>query len=165
MFVALEGLSIESRQERGSVRRACRAPCQVVTEEGFALVSEETIDISTDGILVRSEKVVRVGEPVILSLRTPRGTSWIDAEGRVARVVEGRREGDLSRAVGVRFDRMDPVDRAILAGSLRGLPPPLPARAPRRDYASVIGRLLNPGAHVEPLRHDYAADVIDYRTP
>jgi hypothetical protein len=35
---------------------------------------------------------------------------------------------------------MDAIDRAILAGSLVRIPPPVPARHLRRDYARFIQR-------------------------
>jgi hypothetical protein len=72
---------------------------------------------------------------------------WFDTMAKVSRVVEGRRDGDGGRAVGVRFITLPAVSRLILRGSLRKVPPPLPkrprvridvVREPPVDYARII---------------------------
>ncbi len=124
--------------DRRSVRRAVAVDCQVVAEDGFRLIGEQTLDLSEMGMLVRSDAEVFAGESVIVSLRAPRSRQWLDAEARVVRLVAGRRDRDRGRAVGLRFERMDAMDYAVLSGSLRGLPPPLPGRQLRTDYAAAI---------------------------
>ena len=133
---------IRLHTERGTLRRAVRTVCQVVAEEGFRLLGEETLDLSPRGLLLRSDAEATIGEPVFVALRTPRGQSWIDATGRVARIVRGTRRRDRGRALGVRFDRLAPIDAALLAASLRGFPPPAPARRVRRDYAGTVSLLM-----------------------
>lgn len=132
---------LEARQRR-SVRRAVDAQCQVVADRGFRLLGTRATDVSPEGMLVRGEGPgaddVQVGDSVFVALRAPNGVSWIDAEAEVTRIALGRRQSDEGRAVGLRFKRMDRVSRTVLLSSLRGLPPPLPARHLRRDYASTI---------------------------
>lgn len=112
--------------------------CQVVADVGFRLIGEQTLDLSEQGMLVRSDAEVFPGESVIVSVRAPKSRLWVDAEARVVRLVQGRRDRDRGRAVGLRFEHMDAIDKAVLAGSLRGLPPPLPGRQLRADYAAAI---------------------------
>lgn len=129
---------VKKARDRRSVRRAVAVDCQVVAEDGFRLIGEQTLDLSEQGMLVRSDAEVFPGESVIISMRAPRSRQWLDAEARVVRLVAGRRDRDRGRAVGLRFERMDALDYAVLAGSLRGLPPPLPGRLLRADYAAAI---------------------------
>lgn len=133
---------ILSARQRHTLRRAADVSCQVVAERGFRLLGERTLDLSTDGMLLRSDAEVGIGEEVLVALRMPGGISWLDAEARVTRIVEGRREGDRGRAIGLRFERMDNVDRVLLGASLRGMPPPVPGRRLRRDYATTV-RLIS----------------------
>jgi hypothetical protein len=127
--------------DRKSLRRAVRTECEVVAEDGFRLLGRYTLDLSEDGLLLDAGAPCVIGEPVIVSLRMPRGTSWIDAEGHVARAIDGQRREDCGSALGIAFDTMSAVDRAILRASLHGLPPPVPRRHRRMDYASTIGAL------------------------
>lgn len=128
--------------QRRSLRRSVRTECEVVAEEGFRLLGTWTLDLSADGLLLDSGAPVVIGEPVLISLRIPRGSTWIDAEGRVARAIAGQRLGDCGTALGIRFERVDAVDRAILDASLLGLPPTFPRRHMRMDYAATVGALL-----------------------
>ena len=132
---------ILQKLRRQSVRRDVRTVCEVVAEDGFRLLGTETLDVSAEGLLVRSEALADVGETVFVSLRIPGGQTWIDAEGTLVRFIRGLRDGDEGRGWGVRFERIDPVDRGILAGSLVGKPPPLPRRGVKRDYAGTIAEL------------------------
>lgn len=126
------------KRERKIVRRALRTECHAVAEDGFRYLGERTLDLSQGGVLLRSDQEAEVGETVLLALKVPGGRSWIDAEARIARIVHGKRAGDAGRAYGLRFETMAPLDRAILAGSLEGKPPPPPARHLRRDYAGSL---------------------------
>lgn len=134
---------IVEKRERRMVRRALRTECHAVAEDGFRFLGEQTLDLSECGVLLRSDREAEVGETVLLSLKVPGGRSWIDAEATIARIVRGQRTGDEGRAYGLRFEQIAPLDRAVLAGSLEGSPPPPPARGLRRDYAgSVLGLAL-----------------------
>jgi len=134
---------ILEKRERRLVRRALRTDCHAVAEDGFRFLGDTTLDLSEGGILLRSDAEAEVGETVLLALKVPDGRTWVDAEATIARVVKGHRREDEGRAYGLRFEQMAPLDRAVLAGSLEGKPPPPPARGLRRDYAaSVLGLAL-----------------------
>ncbi|MFT5353796.1 MAG: hypothetical protein ACI9KE_000996 [Polyangiales bacterium] len=125
---------------RRFLRRTIKTPCQVVAEDGFRLLGEETLDLSEEGMLIGSSARVVVGESVILSVKMPGGSSWIDAEGTVQRVLW---RGMQRRAIGVEFKTLSGVDRALLTGGLYRAAPALPwaTRTPRRDYASALIQL------------------------
>lgn len=127
----------EARQRR-TLRRSVDLHCQAVAEDGFRLVGHRLLDLSPEGALVQSLDDCDVGEPILLTFPAPGGSSWIDAEGRIARIIRGRRYADRGRCFAVRFDRMDGVSHAILTGALHGLPPPVPGRGVRRDYAQTV---------------------------
>ena len=133
---------ILSARQRRALRREARVPCQVVAERGFRLLGEETLDVSMEGMLIQSEADVGLGEEVFIALRLPRGRSWVDAEAVISRISAGRRRGDGGRAIGLSFIRMDRIDRVLLDASLQGLPPPVPGRRLRRDYATTV-RLIS----------------------
>jgi hypothetical protein len=135
------GYLIREARQRGILRRAVDLHCQAVADDGFRLIGHRMLDLSPDGALVQSVSEVGVGETVVLAFPTPGGFSWIDAEASVARIIRGRRHGDRGPSIALRFERMDPVARAILRGSLHGLPPPVPGRDVRRDYASTVASI------------------------
>lgn len=129
---------IARASQRMTVRRAVGTVCQAVTEEGFQLLGERALDLSPEGMLLESEVETAVGADVIVSFRAPGTRIWLDAEATVARIVRGRRRADRACGIGLRFRSFDDVSRAILGASLRGRPPPAPARAVRKDYARTI---------------------------
>jgi hypothetical protein len=129
---------VEDAHDRTSVRRQVRTECQAVADEGFRLLGIRTLDVSEEGMLLRSSSPVRLGELVYVSLKAPNTEAWIDAEAEVVRVVKGRRTTDAACGIGLRFVRMDMLDRAILVGSLYAVPPPVPARGLRKDYAAAV---------------------------
>ena len=126
--------------QRRAVRRAVRLDCQVVRERDWTLLGDWALDLSSDGMFVLAKKAeVLTGEEVIVSFRVPKTSLFVDVEATVARVVHGRRPSDRDRrALGISFDALDADARRTLRGCLRGLPPPLPKRAPRIDYAASI---------------------------
>jgi Tfp pilus assembly protein PilZ len=130
--------SIEPCHDRLSLRKRAHVPCQAVAEDGFRLLGAQLLDVSPKGALVASNGTARLGEPVLLSLRVPGTRHWIDAEGRVSRVVRGTRTSDRGPAIGIELTRMDALDRAMLMGAIETLPPAVPARKLRRDYASAV---------------------------
>jgi len=129
------------RNDRKTSRHALRIPCQVVREDDFELVSDRTIDMSSSGMLVRSDAEVAIGDCVIVAFQaTPLGL-WFESEAKVTRIVRGRRPGDNGRAVGLRFTDMPAISRLILRGHLKRVPPPVPKRARRIDYAATIEKI------------------------
>jgi hypothetical protein len=125
-------------QQRRIVRRAMRVECQVVRERDFRLLGSRAVDLSPMGMQVMAQERVLTGEPVIVSFRLPLTSWWFDAEATVARVVHGRRPGDVGRCFGLAFETLEEGVTAFLRRALRGVPPPLPMREPRVDYAATV---------------------------
>ena len=130
---------VPARQRR-VLRRALRVDCQVVRERDFKLIGSRAIDLSPEGMLVMGQETVLTGEPVIVAFRMPRSSLWFDAEATVARVVHGRRPGDLGRCLGLAFAPLDLDVQTFLRCALRDVPPPLPSRERRIDYAATARR-------------------------
>jgi hypothetical protein len=131
--------------DRGATRHRLRAACQVVRERDFKLVGSRMIDLSDGGALVVADESVRPGETVIVSIRPPRTTHWVDALGVVTRIVAGRRSGDVGPAFGVTLTPVDRASREALRVALHRLPPVQAARMRRVEptmfaMASRFGR-------------------------
>jgi hypothetical protein len=126
------------RSQRRSIRRAVRLECEVVREHDFKRVGSQAVDLSPDGMLVMADLDVLTGEDVIVSFRAPSSDLWFDTVGTVARVVHGRRPGDNGPCLGIQFEVTDQLSRALLSQNLRKVPPPLPRRAVRLDYAAMV---------------------------
>jgi hypothetical protein len=132
---------IQPARDRKTLRRAVLTRCEAVADDSFQPIGQRLHDLSPDGAFLETDVKLDVGAGVYLAFRTPRTGVWVDAFARVVRIVRGRRASDRARGVGLQFEVIDPVDRAILAGSLRTIPPPIPARPRRRDYASTVRAL------------------------
>lgn len=129
--------------QRRTFRHAVHVECQVVREHDFRLLAETTIDLSTGGMMVLSGERVLTGEDVLVTFKAPNLRTWFDAEATVARVIHGRRPGDhFGRALGIRFKRLDSVSRSYLRAGLAGLPPSIPTRERRIDYAETVTRIM-----------------------
>jgi hypothetical protein len=131
--------------ERRAARHMVRVDCQVVRERDFTLIARRTLDVSSAGMLVAADMEVLTGEPVIVSFRPPRTDRWIDAEATVCRVVHGRRPGDLGRALGLQFQRVEHGTVTALKAALRRMPPTRSRRPPRVDYAATIRQIASFG--------------------
>ncbi len=128
-------------RDRIAIRRDLQLRCQVIRGKDHRLIGARTVDLSTDGLLVRSEGDIAVGDPVIVSFRATDFDIRFDAEGEVTRILHGRRDYDRGRCLGVRFDLKGAVHRHILRGHLRRVPPTLPRRVSRVDYAETVRRI------------------------
>jgi hypothetical protein len=123
-------------------RHTLRIPCQVVRERDFRLVADRIDDLSIDGMLVAPADPVLTGEPVIVTFQAPGSDEWFDAEATVARVVHARRPGEVTRGLGLVFDRLP--RRHALARLLAAMPPAPPRHRPgRRDVHAVVRALVN----------------------
>lgn len=131
-----EELSIA--KDRKTLRRRVRIPCQVVREHDFALVSDVCFDLSPQGMRVRSLSPVELNTPLLVSFRVPDAGVHMDVSARVSRVAKGRRRGERFATLGLSFVDLSPLEGAILAARLKGVPPPAPARHLRIDYARSV---------------------------
>ena len=116
---------------RCAFRRFVRIDCQVVREHDFRLVGDLALDLSTKGMLVRARSRVLTGEELLVAFRPPRSNRWIDAQATVARVVHGRRPGDVGLAFGIEFNGMADEHQGLLFEQLRGMLAPDAMRPPR----------------------------------
>lgn len=130
--------SLTPRQDRRSTRHAAKVDCYLVARHGFRSVRATTLDLSEEGLRIASDVDVRVGDFVALAFCLPNGRSFIDARGKVVRIERGLRAGDQGPAIAIRFTAMDPIDRGMLRGSLASIPPPIPRRNVRVDYAASL---------------------------
>jgi hypothetical protein len=136
MFPKLRTL-VHARQRR-VIRRAIRVDCQVVRERDFRLIADCGVDVSPTGMLVKTDETALTGEPLLISFRLPRTERWFDTEGTIVRVVHGRRPGDRGRCLGLEFETLDADAKWLLARALRDVPPPVPTRDRRVDYAASV---------------------------
>ena len=137
------GLKMVRRNDRREIRRAMGLACTIVRERDFRIVAHEALDLSPDGMLVKTDHDLEVGENLIVSFRATQLGLWFHSEATVARVVKGRRPSDRGAGIGLSFSTLDRVKRLILRGHLRRVPPPLPRRTQRIDWTATI-RSLTP---------------------
>ena len=134
-----------------SVRHTAKIECQVVRLKDFRLVADRIENLSSDGLLVGPADPVMTGEPVIVSFKLPGLRDYIDAEAVVARVVHGRRPGEIRRELGLEFVNISRFSRMLLSAYIRRLPP-IPPRFRRgvfRGLPHIDGRRVTAS---RPLR-------------
>ena len=129
------------KNERREIRRAVEIACQVVRERDFRLVAERTLDVSPDGMRIASAIDLEPGDNLIVSFQATGLGLWFDTEATVTRLIRGRRPGDRGPGAALAFSSLDRVKRLILRGHLRRLPPPIPRRPPRIDWAATVQRV------------------------
>jgi hypothetical protein len=130
-------MEMQLASERQSLRRAVGFECQVVRERDFTLLGQRGTDLSTDGMLLPTSAFAVLGEELIVTVRVPGSSRWIDTLATVARIVRGDRRGDHGRALGLHFDPLGPEDNQLVRWALRRHPPTFPARAMRIDYVAT----------------------------
>lgn len=128
---------------RRVVRRAVRTPCLALSARWRRPIGYRVLDMSPNGLLVEGTHTllmmmgptprVGVGAPLAVTFQAPGDEGyWYEAEAEVARVVRGFRRTDRGLGFGLSFTDIALRDKIRLSRALRGLPPPVPARAPRR---------------------------------
>jgi hypothetical protein len=111
----------ESNRRRTN-RHMVRMICQAVRERDFTLLGEVALDLSPDGMVVRTTRHVLTGENVIVSFFEPHTATWFDLEATIARVIHARRVGDVERCVALSFHSMSVEVRGQLAAALAHRP-------------------------------------------
>jgi hypothetical protein len=119
---------------RGEMRRAIQLGCRVRRRDG-RLVSDRTMDLSPQGMLVFSDEWLPRGAELFVCFQATELPLWFDTRATVRRVVEGRRPGDCGRALGLHFESLPAVSRLILRGHLRKARPIVPQREPPPELA------------------------------
>lgn len=129
-------MSESVRQHR---RHLLRAECTV--RQGERLLSDQILDASYTGLRVRALAPPKLDEPVRVSLRVPGSRVWLEAEGTVTRLIEGRRSGDDGRSFAIRIRRMDGMQRLLLSTVAGFRPEARGGRGESRDYAKAVERI------------------------
>jgi hypothetical protein len=124
--------------ERLGLRRHVRLPCQVVREHDFSLLGDRCLDMSPRGMRVRALSPVERGTEVLVSFRVPDAGIHMDLSAVVTRVAEGRRRGERFPSFGLSFEGISALEGMILTARLKGIPPPVPTRHLRIDYAAGV---------------------------
>jgi hypothetical protein len=128
---------------RKTIRRAVEIDCCVVRQADGRILGQRAFDLSPYGMRVALKDVdVDPGDLLHVCFRATQQQRWFVTDGRAARILHGRRPKDRGRSVGVRFETLDALSRLILRGALRKVPPPLPTREQRIDYAATVLSIL-----------------------
>jgi hypothetical protein len=129
--------------ERRAIRHAVDLPCSVVREKDSKLTALRAVDLSPHGMRVEIDDVdVELGDRFFVSFRSTAFGIWYYSDAYATRRLEGRRPKERSRALGLRFGSLSAVSRLCIRGALRRVPPHLPQREQRIDYAATVGRIL-----------------------
>jgi hypothetical protein len=133
--------------ERRAVRHAVDLSCTVVREKDSKLASLRAIDLSPEGMRVDLKDVdVDVGDRFFVCFRTTPFGIWFYTDAYATRMLHGRRPKERGRSLGLRFGSLSSVSRLCIRGALRRVPPHLPQREQRIDYAATVGRILSSSA-------------------
>ncbi len=136
---------------RREMRRSAALGCRVRRSDSNQLLGDRTLDLSPQGMLLMSDERVDEGSEVLVSFMATELPIWFDTRATVARIVQGRRPGDVGRAIGLRFDTLPAVSRLLLRGHLRKHPlaqaqrePPIElTRKKDTDYAQIVKDILD----------------------
>lgn len=129
--------------ERLAIRRAIEVPCCVVRFQDGRILGTRALDLTPYGMRIELRDVdVEHGDLLHVCFRATQLARWFYTDGRAARLLHGRRAREQGRSLGVEFEGLDAISRLLLRGALRRIPPPLPQREQRIDYAATIGRIL-----------------------
>lgn len=90
--------------------------CHAVRAADFSFLGDVALDVSTDGLWLRSDAPAELGDEVFLTLRVPARAAWLDAEARVAAILDDGRGG---RCLHLQILRMEaPENDALCEGLL-----------------------------------------------
>lgn len=140
----LEQILLTAR-DRAAVRRDVRMPCQVERESDGTPIASECLDLSAEGIRVLASEEASLGTRLRVRFEMPDTGARLDVTALVSRVIRGRRPGEHPLELGLSFADASPLEKAMLDACLSGLPPPVPARRLRIDYARSVQRIAGEG--------------------
>jgi PilZ domain-containing protein len=128
---------------RSDVRHAVDLPCSVVRERDSELVSLHAVDLSPGGMRVELQGMdVEAGDRFFVSFQTMAFGTWFYTDAFAARLLWGRRPGERRPSMALRFGSLSTDSRVRIRDALRGVPPHLPQREQRIDYAATVGQIL-----------------------
>jgi hypothetical protein len=129
--------------ERRALRHAVDLPCTVVRERDSKLTSLRAIDLSPHGMRVVLKNVeIELGDRLFVCFRATDFGIWYYSDAFATRMLHGRRPKERARSLALRFGSLSAVSRLCIRGALRRVPPHIPQREPRIDYAATIGKIL-----------------------
>jgi hypothetical protein len=127
---------------RRDVRHAVDLPCSVVREEDSQLVSRHAVDLSPNGIRVDVSRIdIQAGDRFLVCFPATALGTWFYTSAVAARLLCGRRSGESCPSLALLFASLSTASRQSVRGALRGVPPLLPQREPRIDYAATVERI------------------------
>ena len=130
--------------ERTAIRRSVDVACSVVRQRDGKVIGRKAFDLSPWGMRVAlSDAEVDPGDLLYVYFKATPQDLLFCTDATATRLLAGRRPKERGRSLGLRFDTLDSVSRLILRGALRRVPPPLPQREPRIDYAATIANILS----------------------
>ncbi len=131
----------ETRSKRSGARHGIALPCEVVSLSDMRSLGDYTIDVSNNGLLLACDKHVRLGTQVLVNMLVPFTDLRLFGKGVVSRVTHGRRENDTAPAIGIELESVDADLHHALEAKLAKIPPRVPMRHLRRNYAGLIEQI------------------------
>ena len=151
-------------QSRRALRRAMALECDVLSDHWDETISHVVRDLSPYGAWLETSFPIEIGAELLLSLTSPKvgDGKEILVMGRVARASLRRRKSDGTQmGMGIDFLTLNDDERAMIAASLRGLPPPVPLVLQRGDILDPRNEWATVDAEVEVVLSDRAGDIIE----
>jgi hypothetical protein len=136
------GFLVRTR-ERRALRHAVELSCSVVREKDSKLTALRAIDLSPHGMRVEiKDPDIELGDRFFVCFRATAFGIWYYSDAYATRMLQGRRPKERARSLGLRFGSLSAVSRLCIRGALRRVPPHVPQREPRIDYAATVGKIL-----------------------
>jgi hypothetical protein len=85
---------------------------------------------------------VAIGDRFFVCFRSTQFGIWFYTDATATRILHGRRPKDRGPGLGLRFGSLSALSRMMIRGALRRVPPHLPQRELRMDYAATVGKIL-----------------------
>jgi hypothetical protein len=127
---------------RRDVRHGVDLPCWVVREVDSQLMSRHAVDLSPNGIRVSVSRIdIQVGDRFFVCFLARALGPWFYTDAVAARLLCGRRSGESCRSLALLFTSLSTASSDSVRGALRGVPPLLPQREARIDYAATVERI------------------------
>jgi hypothetical protein len=129
--------------QRTVIRRAVEVPCCVIRQKDDKVIGRRAFDLSPHGMRVALSDIdIAPGDLLRVCFKATPMELWFYTDATATRILHGRRPRERGRSLGLRFETLGALSRLILRGALRRVPPPLPQRELRIDYAATIAQIL-----------------------